>query len=124
MVGTAWLGTASGLFSPGGRSDGVLAIAPIWCCTAGVVAPPTPGAGHRVRPRGPGDGYGLFFFFNGWYWRSRHQTVAGLDGSVVIVPQWAVIGLAVVVLMACRLWSTRRRGTAALGAATDRADTG
>ena len=93
---------------------------------AGVVATPPPGAlaivfGLTVLV----SGYGLFFYFNDWYWPQPTQPNPWRVWMVpvVIVPQWAAISMAAVALLAHRLWSTRRRATATLGAAADRTGT-
>jgi hypothetical protein len=116
---TAWLGYASGLFrlAEVGPSVIVATLAPhlvlallAWTC--------------RHRPARLGilfalallvSGYGLFFFFNDWYWPqpTNPDPWRVMMIPVVIVPQWAVVGLAVVSLLVHRLWSTRRRASAA-----------
>jgi hypothetical protein len=118
-VGTAWLGSASGLFRLGSVGpDGLLAILAPYIVLALLAC------GHRRHPALLGfvfalavlvSGYGLFFFFNDWYWPQPTQPSPWRVWMipVVIVPQWGVVGLAVVTLMACHLWSTRRRAAAA-----------
>ena len=118
---TAWLGYASGLF----RLDEVGPIAIVatlapylvlallsWTC--------------RHRPAGLGilfalavlvSGYGLFFFFNDWYWPqpTNPNPWRVMMIPVVIVPQWAIVGLAVVTLLVDHLWSTRRSAASGMG---------
>jgi len=115
---TAWLGYASGLFRIAEATPFaivatlaqylVLALL-AWTC--------------RHRPASLGilfalavlvSGYGLFFFLNDWNWpqptNPNPWRVTLIP--VVVVPQWAVVGLAVVTLLLHRLWSTRQRATA------------
>jgi hypothetical protein len=128
-VGTAWLGSASGLFRLGPVGPvGLLATIGPYVVLA-VLA-----WGHRRRPALLGivfalailvSGYGLFFFFNDWYWPQPTQPNPWRVWMipVVIVPQWAVIGLAVVILMGRHLWSTLWRATAEPRASADRPGT-
>jgi hypothetical protein len=118
-VGTAWLGSASGLFRLGtvGSRWLVATLAPY--LVLALLA-----WGHRHRPASLGfvlalsvlvSGYGLFFYFNDWYWpRPTHPNPwrAGMI-PVVVVPQGAAIGLAAVVLTARHFWSNHRKATTA-----------
>src|SRR5262245_12300763 len=118
---TAWLGYAGGLFhlDEVGPIAIVATLAPYpvlgllsWTC--------------RHRPAGLGilfalavlvSGYGLFFFFNDWYWPqpTNPNPWRVMMIPVVIVPQWAVVGLAVVTLLVYHIWSTRRSAASGMG---------
>src|SRR5262245_56252025 len=117
---TAWLGFASGLFRLANVGPTLVAtLAPYlvlallsWTCL--------------YRPVGLGilfalavlvSGYGLFFFFNDWYWPqpTNPNPWRRMMIPVVIVPQWAVVGLAVVARLIYQLWSTRRSAASGLG---------
>jgi hypothetical protein len=54
-------------------------------------------------------GYGLFFFFNDWYWPppTNPNPWRVWMIPVVVIPQWVVVGLAVAALTARFLWSAR-----------------
>src|SRR5262249_51460986 len=116
---TAWLGYASGLFRLAeiGPIAIVATLAPYpvlallsWTC--------------RHRPAGPGilfalavlvSGYGLFF--NDWYWPqpTNPNPWRVMMIPVVIVPQWAAVGLAVVTLLVYHLRSTRQSAASGMG---------
>src|SRR5262249_57567968 len=76
----------------------------------------------RHRPAGLGilfalavlmSGYGLFFFFNDWYWPqpTNPNPWRIMMIPVVVIPQWGAVSLTIVTVMACRLWSTHGRAT-------------
>jgi hypothetical protein len=118
-VGTAWLGSASGLFRAGSVGPGgLLAVLAPYVVLALLAW------GHRRRLVLLGvvfvlavlvSGYGLFFFVNDWYWPppTHPNPWRPLMIPVVIVPQYASVGLAAVTFAARHLWSTRRRAVAA-----------
>ena len=107
---TAWLGYASGLFDEVSPIAIVATLAPYLVLALLSLA-------CRHRPAGLGmlfalavlmSGYGLFFFFNDWYWPqpTNPNPWRVMMIPVVIVPQWAVVGLAVMSLLVYHLWST------------------
>jgi hypothetical protein len=114
-VGTAGLGSASGLFRDGVAGPGGLVAAVSPYVLLALLA-----WGQRHRPASLGlvlgvavlvGGYGLFFFFNDWYWpRPTHPNPwRAWMIPVVVVPQWVALGLAVVILAVGHIWSTPRR---------------
>jgi hypothetical protein len=111
--GTAWLGYASGLFRLGEVQPGV----PLWTLAPYLVLAVL-AWGQRRNPALLGvvfalavlvGGFGLFFFFNDWYWPppTNPNPWRAWMIPVVIIPQWVVVGLAVVALTARYLWSAR-----------------
>jgi len=113
-IGTALLGSASGLFWPGpvGPSGVAATLAPYlalavlaWGCRRHPVL-----LGIMFAVALVVGGYGLLFFFNDWYWPqpTNPNPWRVWMVPVVIVPQLAVVGVMAVTLLAHRLWSTRR----------------
>ena len=114
---TAWLGHASGLFrlAEVGPAAILTTLAPYL-----VLALPAWACRHRPVLLGIlfsvavlVSGYGLFFFVNDWYWPqpTNPNPWRVMMIPVVVVPQWGAVGLTIVTMMACRLWSTHGRTT-------------
>jgi hypothetical protein len=110
---TAWLGYASGLFRLVGPVGLFASISPY-------LAPAVLARGQRRWPALLGvvfavavlvGGFGLFFDFNDWYWPQPTNPNPWRTWMipVVLVPQWAAVGLATVIVMAARLWTVGRR---------------
>jgi hypothetical protein len=116
---TAWLGSTSGLF-------GLAEVG-----TGGVVATlaPYPAIAllawvARRRPVSQAvalvlavvvSGYGLFLFYNQWYWPQPTNPDPWRPWivPVIVVPQWAAVGLGGAIMVALHFWSTRRKAIAA-----------
>ena len=105
---TAWLGTASGLFSIL-SSSGISSLFEPYFALALLAW------FQRRRPIPMGvllvlsifvSAFGLFFLYNDWYW--PQPTVPNpwriTILLVITVPQWLVIGVVALVLLACHLY--------------------
>ena len=115
-AGTAWLGYASGLFRLDSVGSGTILATLVPYLVLAFLA-----LGHRRHPARVSlvfaitllvSGYGLFFFYQDWSWPqpTNPNPWRAWMLPVVIIPQWAVVGLAALVLTAHHLWATRGAG--------------
>jgi hypothetical protein len=129
-VVTAWLGSASGLFGLAevGTGGVVATLAPylVIALLAWVVRRRPASLAVTLALAVVVSGYGLFFYFHQWYWPQPTNPDPWRPWiiPVIVVPQWAAIGLGGIVMAALHLRSIRRKAiTAETGTAPDRRGT-